>query len=44
MVMRRALDIKVEGEGRKGRPQRTWNKQAEEESVMVGLRREVELW
>ena len=39
-VMRRALDIEVEGQRKKGRPKRTWKKQVEEESVKVGLRSE----
>ena len=39
-VLRRALDFEVEGQGKKGRPKRTWKKQVEEESVKVGLRRE----
>ena len=37
-VLRRTLDFKVEGQGQKWRPKRTWKKQ--EESVKVGLRRE----
>ena len=39
-VMRRELDLEVEGQRKKGRPKRTWKKQVEEESVKVGLRRE----
>ena len=39
-MLRRAIDFEVEGQRKKGRPKRTWKKQAEEESVMVGLRRE----
>ena len=39
-VLRRALDFEVEGQGRKGRPNKTWRMQVEEESVKVGLRRE----
>ena len=42
-VLRRALDLKVEGQMKKGRPMRTWKKQVEEESVKIGLRREDEL-
>ena len=38
-VLRRALDIEVEGQRKKGRPKRTWKKHVEEESVKVGLRR-----
>ena len=34
--MRKALDIKVEGQRKKGRK---WKKQVEKESVKVGLRR-----
>ena len=37
-VMRGALDFKVEGQRNKWKPKRTWKKQAEEESVYVGLR------
>ena len=36
----RTLDFEVEGQRKKGRPKRTWEKQVEEEIVMVGLRRE----
>ena len=39
-VLRRALDFEVEGQRKKGRLNRTWLKQVEEESVKVGLRRE----
>ena len=35
--MIKALDIEVEGQRTKGRPKRKWNKQAEEESMNVGL-------
>ena len=38
-VLRRALDLEVEGQRKKGRLKRTWKKQVEEESVMAGLRR-----
>ena len=38
-VLRRALNFEVEGQKKKGRPNRTWKKQAEEESVKIGLRR-----
>ena len=31
-VLRRALDFKVEGQRKKGRPKRTWKKQDDEES------------
>ena len=31
-VLRRALDIEVEGQRKKGRPKRTWKRQVEEES------------
>ena len=41
-VLRRGLAIEVEGERKKGRPKRMWKKQAEEESVKVGLRRKDE--
>ena len=39
-VLRRELDFEVEGQRKKWRLKRTWKKQVEEESVMVGLRRE----
>ena len=38
-VLERALNFEVEGQRKKGRPKRTWKKQAEEESMKVGLRR-----
>ena len=40
LILRRALDFEVEGQRKKGRPKRMWEKQVEEESVKVGLRRE----
>ena len=39
-ILRRALDIEVEGQRKKGRSKRTWKMYVEIESVMVGLRRE----
>ena len=39
-ILRRTLDLKVEGQRKKGKPKRTWKKHVEEESVKVGLRRE----
>ena len=39
-LLRRALDLEVEGQRKKGSPKRTWERQVEEESVKVGLRRE----
>ena len=39
-VLRWALYFEVKGERKKGRLKRTWNRQVEEESVKVGLRRE----
>ena len=39
-VLRSALDFEVEGQMKKGKPKRTWQKQAEEKGVKVGLRRE----
>ena len=39
-VLRMALDFEVECQRKKRRVKRTWMKQVEEESVMVGLRRE----
>ena len=38
-VLRRALEFDVEGQRKKGRPKMMWKKQAEEESMKVGLRR-----
>ena len=38
-VLGRALDFEVEGQRKKGRTERTWKKQVEDESVKVGLRR-----
>ena len=38
--LRRALHFGVEGQRIKVRPRRTWRKQAEEESVKIGLRME----
>ena len=37
-VLRRALDIEVEGQRKKGWRKRTWKKQVEEECVKVDLR------
>ena len=34
-----ALDLDVEGQRKKGRPKRTWERQVEEEGMKVGLRR-----
>ena len=39
-VLRRALDIEVEGQRKKWRWKRTWIKQVEEESLKVCLRKE----
>ena len=39
-VLRRALDFDVVAQRKKGRPNRTWIKHVEEESVKVGLRTE----
>ena len=36
----RALDFEAEGQRKKGRSKRTWEKQVEEENVKIGLRRE----
>ena len=36
-VLRRALDFEIEGQRKKWGPLRTWKRQVEEESVMVGL-------
>ena len=43
-VLRKVLDIEVEGQRKKGRPKRTWKKQAGEESEKAGLRREDGKW
>ena len=39
-VFRRALDLEVDGQRNKERPNRTWKKQVEQECVKAGLRRE----
>ena len=39
-VLRRVLHFVIECQRKKGRLKRTWNKQVEEESMKVGLRRE----
>ena len=39
-MLRRALDIQVECQMKKGRQKRTWKKQVEEENVKVGMRKE----
>ena len=39
-IMRMALDLLFEGQRRKGRPERMWKRQVEEESVKVDFRRE----
>ena len=39
-VLRRALDIEVEHQRKKGMVERTWKQQTEEKSVNVGLRME----
>ena len=38
-VLRRAFDFEVEGQRKKGRQERKWKMQAEEEGVKVDLRR-----
>ena len=38
-VIRKVLDFEVEGQRKKGRQNRSWKRQVEEESVKVGLRR-----
>ena len=38
-ISRRALDLEVEGQRKKGRPNTMWKKEVEEESMKVGLRR-----
>ena len=39
-VLRKGLDLEVDGQRVKGNPMRMWKRQVEEESVEVGLRRE----
>ena len=39
-VLRRTLDFEVEGKKKKGRPNKTWKKQVEGESVKIELRME----
>ena len=39
-VLRMALDFEVEGQRKRGRLNRTWMIQVEEESVKIGLSRE----
>ena len=39
-VLIRVLDFYVEHQRKKGRPKKTWKRQAEEESLKVGLRKE----
>ena len=36
----RTSDFEVEGQRKKGRPKRTWEKQVDEESEMLGLRKD----
>ena len=38
-VLRRALELEVDGQWKKGRPKRIWKKQVEEESVQFCLRK-----
>ena len=38
-ILRRPLDVEVEGQRKKGRPRRIWKKQVVEESMRVDLRR-----
>ena len=40
-VLRRALDVDVDGQGMEGSPKRSWKKQFEEECVKVALRRKM---
>ena len=39
-VLRRALDVEVVGQTKKGKLKRTWRWQVEDESINVGLIRE----
>ena len=39
LVFRITLDFVVEGQRKKGRPERTWGRQFEEDTMKVGLRR-----
>ena len=40
-IFRRALDFEVEGKRINGRQKRTWMRQVEDESVKVGVSREI---
>ena len=39
-VLRVALDLKVSGNRKRGRPKKTWKKQVEEETEKIGLKKE----
>ena len=39
-VLRVALDLEVSGKRKRGRPKKTWKKQAEEETEKIGLKKE----
>ena len=39
-VLRVALDLEVNGKRKRGRPKKTWKKQAEEETEKTGLKKE----
>ena len=39
-VLRRTLDFEIEGQRKKWSPKRRWKRQADEESMEVGLSRE----
>ena len=39
-VLRVALNFEVSGKRKRGRPKKTWKKQVEEETDMIGLKKE----
>ena len=39
-VLRVALDLEVSGKKKRGRPNKTWKKQVEEETEKIGLKKE----
>ena len=39
-VLRVALNFEISGKRKRGRPKKTWKKQVEEETDMIGLKKE----
>ena len=39
-VLRAALDLEVRGKRKRGRPKKTWEKEEEEETEKIGLKKE----